>query len=143
MYWKWTAILVATLSTIVTGRPIAARAQTQGTLLAAAEVRKGSWTGHLACYSQFRATGAAAAAPENMQNTLECAKKGGPLDWLGILTEDDGFAKIIGDKAANKYAGLYSFIGKKVQLTGSLAMPNQYSRGMPPELTVEKVSLAK
>lgn len=144
MHRSWTKIVVATLSVVVLGASASSQAPpTQGKLLAAAEVKKGSWAGQLACYSQFRMSGAAAAAAENAQKTLDCAKKGGPLDWLGILTEEDGFVKIVGDKAANNYAALYSFVGKKVQVAGAMAMPNQYSRGMPPELTVERVSLAK
>lgn len=144
MRWRWTSIIAVTMSTAVLYPLTSSRAQsTQGKLLAAAEVKKGTWIGHLACYSQFRMSGAAAAGAENAASTLDCAKKGGAAGWLGILTEDDGFAKIVGDKAANNYAGLYSFVGKKVQLAGTMAIPNQYSRGMPPELTVERVSLAK
>ena len=118
------------------------RAQNQGGLLGTSEVKKGTWTGQLACNSQFRAVGAAAASAK-AQDIVDCVKKGGSLDWLGILLDEEGFAKIVGEKAARNYEGLYPFVGKKVQVTGSLAFPNQYARGLPPALTVDKISIAK
>ena len=112
-------------------------------LLGTSEVKKGTWTGQLACYSLFRATGAAAASPGKAKETLDCVKNGGALDWMGILLDDEGFAKIVGEKAAKNYEGLYQFVGKRVLVTGTLALPNQYSRGLPPGLIVDKIAPAK
>jgi hypothetical protein len=117
--------------------------QDQAGLLGTSEVKKGTWTGQLTCYSLFRTIGAAAASPAKAQETLECVKKAGALDWLGILMDEEGFAKIVGDKAAKNYESLYPFIGKRVQVTGTLALPNQYSRGLPPGLIIDKITVAK
>lgn len=138
-----TRSLLSALGVILLGLSAGPRAQDQRRLLGTAEIKKGTWTGQLACYSQFRASGAAAASASKAQDTVDCVKKGGQLDWLGILLEDEGFAKIVGEKAAKNYEGLYSFVGKKVQVTGSLAFPNQYARGLPPEITVDRISIAK
>ena|SRR5438128_2527761 len=137
--------VVSTVAVVLVAAAAAPRAQQQdqGGLLGTSEVKKGTWTGQLTCYSLFRTTGAAAASPAKAQETLECVKKGGALDWLGILMDDEGLAKIVGDKAAKNYEGLYQFIGKRVQVTGTLALPNQYSRGLPPGLIIDKITIAK
>ena len=137
--------LTRTLSMVVVlaVAPILRAQQDQTGLLGTSEVKKGTWTGQLACYSQFRSTGAAAAAPDHAKDTIECVKKAGALDWMGVLLDDEGFAKIVGDKAAKNYEALYQFVGKRVQITGTLALPNQYARGLPPALIVDKISLAK
>jgi|RhiMetdeSRZDD1v2_1073273.scaffolds.fasta_scaffold06905_9 hypothetical protein len=57
----------------------------------------------------------------------DCVQKGQPL---GILTEGDGFVKITGDYAANKYAKLLEFIGKQVEVRGSDDRYLDYSRAI-------------
>ena len=57
----------------------------------------------------------------------ECVQKGQPL---GILTEGDGFVKITGDYAANKYAKLLDFIGKQVEVRGTDDRYLDYSRAI-------------
>lgn len=57
----------------------------------------------------------------------DCVQKGQPL---GILTEGDGFVKITGDYAANKYAKLLEFIGKQVEVRGTDDRYLDYSRAI-------------
>ncbi len=73
----------------------------------------------------FRQQGAASVStPEQ----IGCAKKRVAEDGrLGILTEGDGLFQITGSLAANKYAKLVSFIGQRVDLSGSeVIISNNY-----------------
>jgi hypothetical protein len=42
---------------------------------------------------------------------------------LGILTDDDGFMNIVGKMAEDNFAKLTQFIGKRVEVTGTSALP--------------------
>lgn len=73
----------------------------------------------------FRQQGAASVStPEQ----IACAKKRVAEDGrLGILTEGDGLFQITGSLAANKYAKLVSFIGRRVDVSGSeVVISNNY-----------------
>ncbi len=73
----------------------------------------------------FRQQGAASVSTPQQ---IGCAKKRVAEDGrLGILTEGDGLFQITGSLAANKYAKLVSFIGQRVDLSGSeVIISNNY-----------------
>ena len=54
---------------------------------------------------------------EHTACALDCVKKG---QALGIMTDDDGYLEISGPMAANNFAKLTQFIGKRVAVTGEM-----------------------
>ena len=79
---------------------------------------------------------AQATGAKHVACAKECAQKG---QALGILTEDDGMIKITGDYAANKYAKLLDFVGKRVEVRGTQDRYLDYSRA----IKVTSVALVK
>jgi hypothetical protein len=69
-----------------------------------------------------QATGAAHVACAK-----ECVQKG---QGLGVLSQEDGLVKITGDYAANKYAKLVPFIGRRVEVVGTSDRYLDYSRAI-------------
>src|ERR1700680_3396517 len=62
--------------------------------------------------------------PGHVECAKECAQKG---HQFGVLTDGDGLYKIIGDYAANNYSRLVEFIGKQVEVEGTLTRNMDYS----------------
>jgi hypothetical protein len=85
------------------------------------------------CFAKGVATSTGAA---HVTCAKECVQKGQPL---GILTEGDGFVKITGDYAANKYAKMLEYIGKQVEVRGAEDRYLDYSRA----IKVASVKLVK
>jgi hypothetical protein len=69
-----------------------------------------------------QATGAA-----HIACAKECVQKG---QGLGVLSQEDGLVKVTGDYAANKYAKLVPFIGRRVEVVGTSDRYLDYSRAI-------------
>lgn len=84
-------------------------------------IRRGSWTGVIieeTCSVELGAEKAAAA--DHNVCAAECLAKGRPL---GILTDADGYMRIVGNTSKDKYAKLTQYLGKRVAVTGELSQP--------------------
>ena len=87
-----------------------------------------TYRGEIVEASCFRTKGVAnSTGPSHVTCAKECVQKG---QALGILTEGDGFVKITGDYAANKYAKLLDYIGKQVEVRGADDRYLDYSRAI-------------
>ena len=96
-----------------------------------------TYRGEIVEASCFRTKGVAnSTGPSHLACAKDCVQKGQPL---GILTEGDGFVKITGDYAANKYAKLLDYIGKQVEVRGTDDRYLDYSRA----IKVASVKLVK
>jgi hypothetical protein len=85
------------------------------------DVKTATWRGLILERSCFQKLGREkAAAADHTACALECLKKG---QALGILTDDDGFMNIVGRMAEDNFAKLTQFIGKRVEVTGTSALP--------------------
>ena len=84
-------------------------------------IRKGSWTGMLVeeTCSVDLGSGKASAMDHNAC-AAECLAKGRPL---GIITDDDGYMRIIGNTSKDKYAKLTQYLGKRIAVTGEVSQP--------------------
>jgi hypothetical protein len=103
------------------------------------DVTKGTWTGVILERSCFQKLGPAkAGAAEHVACTLDCLKKGLPL---GILTDDDGFMTIVGDMAKDGFRELTQYIGKRVEVTGTSALPT--GNYIPRQLDATKIVAVK
>jgi len=78
----------------------------------------------VSCFSKGVAESTGAA---HIACAKDCVAKGQPL---GILTEDDGLIKVTGDYAANKYAKLIMYVGKRVEVQGTADRYLDYSRAI-------------
>ena len=87
----------------------------------------------VSCFAKGVAKG---SGPSHVACAKECVQKGQPL---GILTEGDGMIKITGDYAANKYARLVDYIGKRVEVRGIDDRYLDYSRA----IKISSVTLVK
>jgi hypothetical protein len=84
-------------------------------------IRKGSWTGMLVEETCSVELGSAkASAMDHNACAAECLTKGRPL---GIITDDDGYMRIIGNASKDKYAKLTQYLGKRITLTGEVSPP--------------------
>ena len=84
-------------------------------------IKKGSWTGRLVeetCSVEL-GSGKASAMDHNAC-AAECLAKGRPL---GIITDDDGYMRIIGNTSKDKYSKLTQYLGKRVAVTGEVSEP--------------------
>ena len=84
-------------------------------------IKNGSWNGVIveeSCYLE-RGLEKATSADHNAC-AMECRNKGRAL---GILTDGDGFMRIVGNFSKDKYAQLTRHIGKRVEVTGGLWPP--------------------
>src|SRR5215471_18684719 len=82
----------------------------------------------VSCYSKRgveKGTGA-----EHVACAIDCAKQG---KVLGLLTDGDGLFKLIGDYAENNNAKLIPFIGKQVEVRGTLDIYTDYSTAVKPK----------
>jgi hypothetical protein len=77
-------------------------------------------------------------AAEHAACTQECIKKGQPL---GILTDDDGFMTIVGDMAKDDFAKVTKYVGKRVEVTGTSALPT--GNYIPRQLDITNIAPAK
>jgi hypothetical protein len=103
------------------------------------DVKTSTWKGIVLERSCFQKLGPEkAAAIEHRACTQEALAKGLPL---GILTDDDGFMNIVGDMVKDKFAGLTQYIGKRVEVTGTSALPT--GNYIPRQLDVTKIELEK
>src|SRR5215470_2470557 len=88
----------------------------------------------VSCYSKRgveKGTGAAHVAC-----AIDCAKQG---KILGLLTDGDGLFKLIGDYAENNNAKLIPFVGKQVEVRGTLDTYTDYTNAVRPKnITVVK-----
>jgi hypothetical protein len=88
---------------------------------AAKTIKNGSWKGVIieeSCYLELGLEKATAA--DHSGCAKECLKKGRPL---GVLTDADGYLRIIGNSSKDNYGGLTQYIGQRVELTGGLSEP--------------------
>jgi hypothetical protein len=86
-------------------------------------IKNGSWKGVIieeSCYLEVGVEKATAA--DHSACAMQCLKKGRPL---GILTDADGYMRIIGNSSKDNYASLTQYVGKRVAVTGGLSQPPQ------------------
>ena len=103
------------------------------------DVRKGTWTGVVLERLCFQKLGPAkAAAADHVACSLECLKKG---LTLGILTDDDGFMTFVGDMAKDGFRELTQYVGKRVEVTGTSALPT--GNYIPRQLDATRIVAAK
>src|SRR5262249_18563635 len=85
------------------------------------EVKTSTWKGVVLERSCFRKLGLdKARAADHTACTQECITKGQPL---GVLTDEDGFMTIVGEMAKDNFAKVTQYIGKRVAVTGTSALP--------------------
>ena len=103
------------------------------------DVKAGTWKGVVLERSCFRKLGLEkAGAAEHAACTQECIKKGQPL---GVLTDDDGFMTIVGDMAKEDFAKLTRYVGKRVEVTGTSALPT--GNYIPRQLDIKNIAPVK
>ena len=103
------------------------------------DVKTGTWKGVVLERSCFQKLGPAkAAAKEHRDCTDAALAKGLPL---GILTDDDGFMNIVGELAKEKFAAVTQYIGKRVEVTGTSALPT--GNYIPRQIDITKIELEK
>src|SRR4029453_14170782 len=61
-----------------------------------------------------------ASAMDHNACAAECLAKGRPL---GIITDDDGYMRIIGNTSQDKNAKLTQYLGKRIAVTGEVSQP--------------------
>jgi hypothetical protein len=99
------------------------------------DVKTATWKGVVLERSCFRKLGLEkAGAADHAACTLECLKKGQPL---GILTDEDGFMTFVGDMTKDNFAKLTKYVGKRVEATGTSALPT--GNYIPRQLDVTKI----
>ena len=99
------------------------------------DVKTATWKGVVLERSCFRKLGLEkAGAADHSACTLECLKKGQPL---GILTDEDGFMTFVGDMTKENFAKLTKYVGKRVEVTGTSALPT--GNYIPRQLDVTKI----
>jgi len=99
------------------------------------DVKTATWKGVVLERSCFRKLGLEkAGAADHSACTLECLKKGQPL---GILTDEDGFMTFVGDMTKDNFAKLTKYVGKRVEVTGTSALPT--GNYIPRQLDVTKI----
>ncbi len=102
------------------------------------EVKTSTWKGIVLERSCFRKLGLdKARADDHAACTQECLKKGQPL---GILTDEDGFMTIVGEMAKDNFAKVTKYIGKRVEVTGTSALPT--GNYIPRQIDVTKIAPA-
>lgn len=102
------------------------------------DVKTGTWKGVVLERSCFRKLGLEkASAADHAACTQECIKKGQPL---GILTDEDGFMTIVGDMAKDNFAKVTKYVGKRVEVTGTSALPT--GNYIPRQIDVTKIAPA-
>ena len=90
-------------------------------------IRKGSWTGMLVEETCSVELGTAkASAADHKACAAECLTKGRPL---GVITDNDGYMRIIGNTSKDKYAKLTQYLGKRVAVTGEVSQPPPTNTG--------------
>ena len=103
------------------------------------DVKSGTWKGVVLERSCFRKLGLdKAGAAEHAACTQECIRKGQPL---GVLTDDDGFMTIVGDMAKDDFAKLTKYVGKRVEVTGTSALPT--GNYIPRQLDIKNIAPVK
>ena len=103
------------------------------------DVRTGTWKGVVLARSCFQKLGPEkAAASEHRACTDDALAKGLPL---GILTDDDGFMNIVGELAKEKFAAVTQYIGARVEVTGTSALPT--GNYIPRQIDITKIDLEK
>ena len=103
------------------------------------DVRTGTWKGVVLERSCFQKLGPEkAAAKEHRACTDAALAKGLPL---GILTDDDGFMNIVGELAKEKFAAVTQYIGRRVEVTGTSALPT--GNYIPRQIDVTNIRLEK
>jgi len=99
------------------------------------DIKTATWKGVVLERSCFRKLGLEkAGAADHSACTLECLKKGQPL---GILTDEDGFMTFVGDMTKDNFAKLTKYVGKRVEVTGTSALPT--GNYIPRQLDVTKI----
>jgi len=102
------------------------------------DVKTGTWKGVVLERSCFRKLGLEkASAADHAACTQECIKKGQPL---GVLTDEDGFMTIVGDMAKDNFAKVTKYVGKRVEVTGTSALPT--GNYIPRQIDVTKIAPA-
>ena len=103
-------------------------------VIAADEVTLKGEVVEVSCYSKqgvAKGTGAA-----HVSCAIDCAKQGKPL---GVLTDGDGLYKFVGDYTDNNNAKLIPFVGKQVEVKGTLDRYTDYTIAIKPSrITVTK-----
>jgi hypothetical protein len=85
------------------------------------DMKTGTWTGVIVERSCFQKLGAQKANAASHQTcAMECVQKGQPL---AILTDDDGLMTITGEMAADKFAKIVQYLGKRVEVSGTSGQP--------------------
>ena len=103
------------------------------------DVKTATWKGLILERSCFQKLGRdKATAAEHTMCALECLKKGQPL---GVLTDDDGFMTIVGKMAEDNFAKLTQFIGRRVEVTGTSALPT--GNYIPRQLDLTRIETEK
>jgi hypothetical protein len=103
------------------------------------DVKTGTWTGVVLERSCFQKLGPAkAAAIENRSCIDQALAKGLPL---GVLTDDDGFMNIVGEVAKDGFAAATQYIGKRVVVSGTSALPT--GNYIPRQIDITKIELEK
>jgi hypothetical protein len=103
-------------------------------VIAADEVTVKGEIVEVSCYSKqgvAKGTGAA-----HLSCAVDCAKQGKPL---GVLTDGDGLYKFVGDYTDNNNAKLIPFVGKQVEVKGTLDRYTDYTTAIKPS----KITLTK
>jgi hypothetical protein len=103
------------------------------------QVTKGTWKGQLVDSSCYKKMGAEALNPENLKCTLDAMKKGDAASYVGLLTDGDGIFKVVGDMAKGNFAKLTGYVGKKVEVTGTVSLP--IGGWATREIEVEKIKI--
>jgi hypothetical protein len=102
------------------------------------DVKTGTWKGVVLERSCFRKLGLEKArAADHAACTEECIRKGQPL---GILTDEDGFMTIVGEMAKDNFARVTKYVGKRVEVTGTSALPT--GNYIPRQIDVTKIAPA-
>jgi len=103
------------------------------------DVKTATWTGVVLERSCFQKLGREkAAAADHLACALDCLKKGRAL---GILTDDDGFMTIVGEMAKDEFVRLTDYIGKRVEVTGTSALPT--GNYIPRQIDVTRIAAEK
>ena len=99
------------------------------------DVKTATWTGVVVERSCFKKLGLAkATAPDHLACAKECIAKG---QSLAVLTDDDGLMNIVGEMAKDKFVKVIPYIGKRVEVTGTSALPT--GNYIPRQIDITKI----
>ena len=126
--------------------PASATAQQSGET-----VKNGSWNGVIieeSCYLEVGTEKVTAA--DHTACARQCLKMGRPL---GILTDANGYLRIIGNMSQDQYARLTPYVGTRVAVTGGVsepprtipraAMKHLHGDYRPDQIDIVKITTAK